>query len=223
MFTCPIYDILRAAGVLLSKQELLEISDICKKANCWLVCDNTYEHFCNFTSLSSLAAIAYVSTTASTAAKNDPAPSIQTAPNDHQAAVEAGSQGHYCVSGEHVVHVFSFSKAYGMMGWRVGYIAYPDPDGRGGALGGNLLKTQDTICICACQVSQHAALGALTGDGSFVRDRVAGLEENRQLIADALMSTLGPENVFGGYAIFFWAKLPAGCKDDVLAVQWLVK
>ena len=37
-------------------------------------------------------------------------------------------------------------------GWRVGYIAYPDPEGRGGQLGSQLLKTQDTICICACQV-----------------------------------------------------------------------
>ncbi|KAH9297970.1 hypothetical protein KI387_029652, partial [Taxus chinensis] len=28
---------------------------------------------------------------------------------------------HTCVEGPHVVNVFSFSKAYGMMGWRVGY------------------------------------------------------------------------------------------------------
>eukprot|EP00878_Enallax_costatus_P041090 GHUV01047554.1.p1 GENE.GHUV01047554.1~~GHUV01047554.1.p1 ORF type:complete len:219 (+),score=49.79 GHUV01047554.1:1038-1694(+) len=32
---------------------------------------------------------------------------------------------HHCVCKDNVVHVFSFSKAYGMMGWRVGYIAYP--------------------------------------------------------------------------------------------------
>mmetsp|Transcript_71576 Transcript_71576/g.226056 ORF Transcript_71576/g.226056 Transcript_71576/m.226056 type:complete len:317 (+) Transcript_71576:37-987(+) len=31
---------------------------------------------------------------------------------------------HVCVSGPHVINVFSFSKAYGMMGWRVGYIAW---------------------------------------------------------------------------------------------------
>ncbi|ESW22683.1 hypothetical protein PHAVU_005G173300 [Phaseolus vulgaris] len=28
---------------------------------------------------------------------------------------------HSCVEGNHIVNVFSFSKAYGMMGWRVGY------------------------------------------------------------------------------------------------------
>lgn len=35
---------------------------------------------------------------------------------------------HHCVCGHNVLHVFSFSKAYGMMGWRVGYIAYPGQD-----------------------------------------------------------------------------------------------
>lgn len=32
---------------------------------------------------------------------------------------------HHCVCKHNVIHIFSFSKAYGMMGWRVGYIAYP--------------------------------------------------------------------------------------------------
>ena len=57
--------------------------------------------------------------------------------------------------------LLTFLQAYGMMGWRIGYIAYPDADGRGGKLGGQLLKTQDTICICACQVrSDYAYLRA---------------------------------------------------------------
>ncbi|XP_034197234.1 aromatic aminotransferase ISS1-like isoform X2 [Prunus dulcis] len=29
---------------------------------------------------------------------------------------------HTCVEGNHIVNIFSFSKAYGMMGWRVGYV-----------------------------------------------------------------------------------------------------
>ena len=49
-------------------------------------------------------------------------------------------------------------QAYGLMGWRVGYIAFP----ASGQLGMQLLKTQDTMCICACQASQRAALAALT-------------------------------------------------------------
>lgn len=30
---------------------------------------------------------------------------------------------HSCVEGNHIVNVFSFSKAHGMMGWRVGYVS----------------------------------------------------------------------------------------------------
>lgn len=30
---------------------------------------------------------------------------------------------HSCVEGNHIVNIFSFSKAYGMMGWRVGYVS----------------------------------------------------------------------------------------------------
>jgi hypothetical protein len=32
---------------------------------------------------------------------------------------------HYCLEDEHIVNLFSFSKAYGMMGWRVGYVSAP--------------------------------------------------------------------------------------------------
>ena len=32
----------------------------------------------------------------------------------------------HCLEDHHVVNIFSFSKAYGMMGWRMGYIAYID-------------------------------------------------------------------------------------------------
>jgi hypothetical protein len=59
----------------------------------------------------------------------------------------------------HVMGIFSpadltllgahFPQAYGMMGWRVGYVAYP----RGNpSLASGLLKVQDTIAICAAQV-----------------------------------------------------------------------
>ena len=34
---------------------------------------------------------------------------------------------HCCVEGDHIVNVFSFSKTYGMMGWRLGYVSVPNP------------------------------------------------------------------------------------------------
>lgn len=30
---------------------------------------------------------------------------------------------HVCLEDNHIVNIFSFSKAYGMMGWRVGYVS----------------------------------------------------------------------------------------------------
>jgi aromatic aminotransferase len=68
-------------------------------AGCWLVMDNTYEHFT-------------------------------------YDGVE-----HTCVEGRNVINIFSFSKAYGMMGWRVGYICYPDTSVHA-SLGSQMLKVQ---------------------------------------------------------------------------------
>ena len=40
---------------------------------------------------------------------------------------------------ERIIHVSTFSKAYGMMGWRVGYLAYPS------ILGASMRKINDTL------------------------------------------------------------------------------
>lgn len=82
---------------------------------------------------------------------------------------------HCCVSGRHVINIFSFSKAYGMMGWRVGYLAYPDAAAHED-LGSELLKVQDTIPICPTQVSQLVALESLKEGRGWVTERVQQLE-----------------------------------------------
>jgi Aminotransferase class I and II len=82
---------------------------------------------------------------------------------------------HYCMAAPNTVNIFSFSKAYGMMGWRVGYIAYPD-DTVSLGLGADMLKVQDTIPICPTQVSQKLALEALSEGRTWVTDQVAGLQ-----------------------------------------------
>lgn len=170
-------------GVLLSREELDRAVELCAKAGCWLVIDNTYEDF-----------------------------------------VYGGRQ-HYAPQGPHIIHIFSFSKAYGMMGWRQGYIAYPDYDD-GNLLGAQLLKVQDTIPICPTQISQQAALGALTEAGpGWVAKRVQDLDDNRNAILDALspLGSLGNGIAGGEGAIYLWARLPRGCEDDVAVVEWLVK
>ena len=71
-------------------------------------------------------------------------------------------------------------QAFGMMGWRLGYIAYPnaglasDP-----SLGFQMSKVQDTIPICVTQMSQVAGVGALAAGSPWVRQQVQGLSSNR--------------------------------------------
>ena len=90
---------------------------------------------------------------------------------------------HSLVEGPHVVNTFSFSKAYGLMGWRVGYLAY-DP-----SIGPQMLKAQDTVAICAAQCSQKAALAALRADvdGRWTGPRIAALADaQKQYVLKAL-------------------------------------
>lgn len=125
---------------------------------------------------------------------------------------------HCCVEGDHVVNLFSFSKAYGMMGWRVGYIAYPS-EVEGFAT--QLLKVQDNIPICASIISQHLALYSLQTGPEWVTERVKDLVRNREIILEAL-SPLGEGAVKGGEgAIYLWARLPEKHLDDLEVVRWL--
>jgi aminotransferase len=76
----------------------------------------------------------------------------------HSAAMERSARGR-------VIRVCSFSKAYAMTGWRVGFLHGPSH------LVGEILKVHDALVTCAPVISQHAALAALElGDeviGSF--------------------------------------------------------
>jgi len=79
-----------------------------------------------------------------------------------------------------VVRVFSFSKAYGMTGWRVGFL-HSDR-----ANVAEILKVHDALVTCAPVVSQYAALAALElGDEPIDRFRREFLER-RNLTLDRL-------------------------------------
>ncbi|XP_074563824.1 aromatic aminotransferase ISS1-like [Curcuma longa] len=127
---------------------------------------------------------------------------------------------HSCIEDNHIINLFSFSKAYGIMGWRIGYIAYPDAvDG----FAAQLLKVQDNIPICASIIGQHLALHSLEVGPEWVRERVQLLVRSRDMLVKAL-APLGEENVKGGQgAIYLWAKLPEKFSDDYEVVKWLVR
>ncbi|KAK8955416.1 hypothetical protein KSP40_PGU016008 [Platanthera guangdongensis] len=127
---------------------------------------------------------------------------------------------HSCIEDNHIVNIFSFSKAYGMMGWRVGYIAYPtEVEG----FRAQLLKVQDNIPICPSIIGQHLALYSLEVGPEWIRERVQDLVRNRELLKRALLP-LGEESVKGGEgAIYLWAKLPEKYSDDFEVVRWLLR
>lgn len=71
-------------------------------------------------------------------------------------------------------------------------------------------QIQDTIAICPSQLAQHLAIAALQSGSNYIQQQIAQLQQNREVIADAL-SPLGSKGhgwVGGEGAIYFWAKLP---------------
>lgn len=64
------------------------------------------------------------------------------------------------------------------MGWRVGYIAYPNFDGSD-YLGLQLVKVQDTVPIHSAHMSQKVALGALAAGRPYLESKMEDLKENR--------------------------------------------
>lgn len=63
---------------------------------------------------------------------------------------------------EHVAYLFTFSKAYAMSGWRLGYMVVP------AWLKREVLKVHDATLICAPRVAQVAGIAALSGAGEHL-------------------------------------------------------
>lgn len=136
---------------------------------------------------------------------------------------------------EHVLSLFTMSKSYGMAGWRVGYMSYPQ------RLDEVLLKVQDSLPTHATTLAQVLAAAALDGcgggaeDGSshgvrWVRERVAGLAEVRSavwaIVRETLEARAGARSVHGTGALYAFARLPEAVGDEeavaILAEQFSV-
>jgi aspartate/methionine/tyrosine aminotransferase len=83
-------------------------------------------------------------------------------------------------SSGHTVTIQSLSKAYGMAGWRLGYMAVPQ------ALAQALAQVQDTVLICPPRLLQRAALAALQAGPSWCAPQIAALEPRRRLLLQAV-------------------------------------
>lgn len=83
---------------------------------------------------------------------------------------------------EHVISIYSLSKAYGFASWRIGYMVTPPQ------LLEAVKKIQDTNLICPPVVSQFAAVGALQVGRSYCEDQLAKTLAVRKLLLDRLAS-----------------------------------
>jgi aspartate/methionine/tyrosine aminotransferase len=85
----------------------------------------------------------------------------------------------------HTISLYSLSKTYGMAGWRIGYLAYPE------RLASAMAKVQDTILICPPVISQVVAAAAMDGGPAYCRHYVSALADVRDVVIEKL-SALEP-------------------------------
>lgn len=81
---------------------------------------------------------------------------------------------------ERVVRVCSFSKAYGMTGWRVGFLHGPADRVT------DILTVHDALVTCAPVVSQYAALAALEQGAPFIAEFHAEFRRRRDHVIERL-------------------------------------
>jgi aspartate/methionine/tyrosine aminotransferase len=81
---------------------------------------------------------------------------------------------------EHVISLFSLSKAYGFASWRIGYMATPPQ------LIDAVKKIQDTNLICPPVVSQFAALEAIRTGRAYCEEKLAEVQNVRNLVMERL-------------------------------------
>jgi aspartate aminotransferase len=99
---------------------------------------------------------------------------------------------------ERTLTVNGCSKAYAMTGWRIGFAA--------GApwLVKAMAKLQSQSTSNPCSIAQAAAVAALNGDQSFLKERAAAFQRRRDLVVSMLNDTAGihcprPEGAFYVY------------------------
>lgn len=81
---------------------------------------------------------------------------------------------------KYIVRIFSFSKAYAMTGWRIGYL-HTDRE-----LAERILKIHDSLVTCAPVVSQYAAMAALRLKPDDLRVYMDEYRIRRQILCDGI-------------------------------------
>lgn len=99
---------------------------------------------------------------------------------------------------DRLITITSFSKTYGIPGWRLGYYYAPSE------FVDQAMKVQDTTAICAPAVSQYLGINLLRNRNEIIPDYVEQMKNNHSIAKDLLeeVSWLEPENGLGAYYLF---------------------
>jgi len=79
-----------------------------------------------------------------------------------------------------VIRIFSFSKAYAMTGWRVGYVHSDE------SVIKEIIKVHDSLVTCAPVISQYAAMGALEMGEKDLKFFIGEFKNRRDLMCERL-------------------------------------
>jgi len=112
---------------------------------------------------------------------------------------------------ENVISVSAFSKTYAMTGWRVGWLAGPEP------IVQSVRKLHQASTTCAPSISQHAAVEALEGPQEPIEEMLDAFSERRDYVVDRIADIDGvdahpPE---GGFYLFLDVRKLEGSSLDV--------
>ncbi len=116
------------------------------------------------------------------------------------------------------ITVNGFSKAYAMTGWRLGYLAAPEPIARA------IDSMQSHMTSNPCSFAQYGALAALTGDQQCVTDMREEFDIRRQYMFERLTQIQGVSAVRPQGAFYVLANISSlGLKSQNFADRLLSK
>jgi aspartate/methionine/tyrosine aminotransferase len=111
--------------------------------------------------------------------------------------------------GDDIISVNSFSKYFGMTGWRLGWLVLPE------ALVAPVEKLAQNLFICASAVAQHAALACFRPEVlAECEARVAELRARRDLVVPALDALDLPVPVRPDGAFYAWFDVSRHAPDS---------
>jgi aspartate aminotransferase len=123
---------------------------------------------------------------------------------------------------ERTLTINGVSKAYAMTGWRIGYAGGPRK------LIAAMTTIQTQVTSNPCSISQAAAIAALDGDQSCVREMAAAYQARHEYVVEALNALPGFECRPGQGAFYAFPRVEGaierlGLADDAALVEHFLK